>query len=78
MAPMHLLDKVSEGNTVEPELAQAVAGELRDILEKSGPSAPTADPETAHWYYSVPMAGARYYGFQSPLSQTTEHEVNEQ
>ena len=78
MAPLHLLDKVLEGNTVEPELAPAVVGELTDILEKSGPSAPTDDPETAHWYYSVPMAGARYYGFQSPLSQRTEHEVSGQ
>ena len=65
MAPLHLLEKGLQENTVEPELAPTVVEELEDILEKSGPS---ADPDGVYWHYSVPAAGVRYYGFPQALS----------
>ena len=59
MAPLHLLDKASEENTVEPELAPELVEELTDILERSGPK----NSGRAYMYYSMPAAGVRYYGF---------------
>ena len=64
MAPLHLIDKVSEGTTVEPQLAPELVGELTDILERSE----STDSDRSYWYYSVPAAGARYYGFDQPAA----------
>ena len=76
MAPLYLIDKGLEGNTVKPDLAPGVVEELNRILEKSGP---TADTDGDYWYYSVPVAGVRYYGFPQPTSdQGPGQEVNRQ
>lgn len=74
MTPLHLIDKSLEGNTVEPELAPGVVEELNRILEKSEP---TADTDEDYWYYSVPVAGVRYYGFPTS-DQGPGQEVNGQ
>ena len=62
MSRFNLLDNIVEEEPVEPELASTVVGELTDILEKAEQPEPATDPDGAYWYYSVPLAGVRYYG----------------
>ena len=49
---------------IDREKAREVAD---SVIEKEKASRPEED-RTAHWYYSVPFPGVRYYGFdQRPV-----------
>jgi len=63
MSRLRLLDKVLEEEAVEQELASTVVDGLTEILENGERPEPATDPDGAYWYYSVPQAGVRYYGF---------------
>ena len=63
MSRLSLLDKIIEDETVETELASTVVGELTDILDQAERPEPAKDLDLDYWYYSVPLAGVRYYSF---------------
>ena len=49
---------------IDGEKAAEVADSVTATVEQSRPE----EERTAHWYYSVPFPGVRYYGFdQRPL-----------
>ena len=58
-----LVGKIVEDETVGSELASTVVAELTDILDQAERPEPSKDLEIDYWYYSVPLAGVRYYGF---------------
>ena len=64
MASANILDKAREEETVGQGLAPAVMGEITDILEQGEPGRPAKDPDRAYLFYSVPLAGVRYYGYE--------------
>ncbi len=60
------LHAVEEGKPGGDELTRELMGQLIDILDNSDGLESTGEMVNAHWYYSVPTAGVRYYGFQEP------------
>ena len=68
MSGLRLIEPIVEKGTVEPRAGPNGSGELTDILEKADMPEPTPELDRAYWYYSVPLAGVRYYGFQQRSS----------
>ena len=62
MTQKHELDEISEQDALAEPLTQKVIGQLEDILGEEESAGATADQDRGYWYYSVPMAGVRYYG----------------
>lgn len=59
------LHAVEEGKPAGDELTRELMGQLIDILDNSDGLESTGERGNAHWHYSVPTAGVRYYASKS-------------
>ena len=68
MTQKHELDEIGEPDSLAEPLTQKVIGQLEDILEREESAGAIEDQDRGYWYYSVPLAGVRYYGYDGSRS----------
>lgn len=61
MAVLELRDTVE---VVEIDLVRLDETVVQDVIEAAERGSAPGYAETAHWFYSVPFAGVRYYSYQ--------------
>lgn len=63
MTQKHELNPFGKQEALTEPLTQKVIGQLEDILEREESAGETGGQDRGDWYYSVPMPGVRYYGY---------------
>lgn len=61
MAVLELKDMVE---VVEIDLVRLDETVVQDVIEAAERGSAPGYAETAHWFYSVPFAGVRYYSYE--------------
>ena len=74
MTLKHELDEFSKPDTLAEPLTQKVIGQLEDILEREESAGEIEEQDQGYLYYSVPMAGVRYYGYDGSLARDDREE----
>jgi hypothetical protein len=64
MAVLGLQDKLEE---VEIDLVRLDRTVVEDVIEAAERGSDPDHPRTAHWFYSMPFPGVRYYHFEDLL-----------
>lgn len=63
MTLKHELDEFSKPDALAEPLTQTVIGQLEDILGREESAGAIEEQDQEYMYYSVPMAGVRYYEY---------------
>jgi len=74
MTLKHELDEIGEPDTHAEPLTQKVIGQLEDILGREESAGAIEEQDQGYLYYSVPMAGVRYYGYDGSRSRDDREE----
>jgi hypothetical protein len=64
MGTSKVLDQPRESEIFTQGRASAAPGEFASFLEEEAPPQPGRCRKAAVWFYSVPLAGVRYYGYE--------------
>jgi hypothetical protein len=62
MGTLKVLDKTQEADILPEGRPPAAPEEIANFLEEAGPPPPGTHQGATFWFYSVPLAGVRYYG----------------
>ena len=65
MAQTNVAPKFDDAKIASVDLDPKLMGQLNEILE----SVDSKDRDISYLYYSVPMAGVRYYSYEEPPSR---------
>ena len=63
MVMLQVDNKVDELAVVDEAVGEVLAQELSEILGGDDAVSQLGEPKTAHWHFSVPAPGVRYYTF---------------
>jgi hypothetical protein len=66
MVTLNLLEIGVDGGSPIAALSENVEQELADLIRKAEQGSGEAGAERAHWRYSVPFAGVRYFSYDEP------------
>ena len=58
------MDKPRDADVFSQGRASAAPGGFANFVEEEAPPQPGKRRKAAVWFYSVPLAGVRYYGYE--------------
>ena len=76
MGTLQVLDKARKADMFSEGRASAAPEEVANFLERAEAPSPGSPQGAAVWFYSVPLPGVRYFGYEGHPSPSTRTKLS--